>query len=419
MPSASKMFRARKVFFIGSGFDICDGNATTNYSVELAMGFQSNGFDSLLLPIFNSGEESTRGTYRGVRFEFIFDSARNFSVSSLPFIRTFTFYRKLSKYLSSLPELPSLIFAMSMPPDLLEKIIKVGRVHGVPVIYHLVEEPFSVLRMKRDARLSRGIGFCLNWIRIYWLYTVVLRRVDFLCCISPALFELLVSKGYKKPLLHVLPNVKFQSGAENGLKFALDPKTRSRTILYSGRINFVRDDFNLLLKSWKKLQEEGLKLKLEIYGSGPRNEANKIHRLIDEFDIRNSVTFHGFVERSKLEKAHESADAFLLLKADIPQNQYNFPTKLMDYLSYGKPVIMSRITNHELYFTDDDTALMVEPGSTNDLLRVLKRIATDYETVSPIGVRGSKLLKQHFDSRTEVKSLLEKLAGRCLFQDIV
>jgi len=246
-------------------------------------------------------------------------------------------------------------------------------------------------------------------IGIFWLYYTVLKRVDLLCCISQPLYNFLIEKRYSENHLHILSNVKFLDKPVERLIRESLPTKNTRRVLYSGRINLTRDDFYTLFEAWRLLLDQGTNLQLDIFGSGPKQEIQKVSKLIKEFNLEDSVTFHGFVSRALLEQALERADAFLLLKSDIPQNRFNYPTKLMDYLSYGKPVIMSKIASHERHFSHGKNSLMVTPGSTSELFDVLKTIATSYETVTPIGIEGSKLLRIHFDATVESAKLVEKL----------
>ncbi|MBW2662626.1 MAG: glycosyltransferase [Deltaproteobacteria bacterium] len=51
----------------------------------------------------------------------------------------------------------------------------------------------------------------------------------------------------------------------------------------------------------------------------------------------------GFVSNDELHQLHQRADLFLNLRpADIDDNRMIFPSKILNYLSYGKPVVSSR-----------------------------------------------------------------------------
>ena len=106
-----------------------------------------------------------------------------------------------------------------------------------------------------------------------------------------------------------------------------------QVLLYAGKYTkFVAVDMMAEALSRVKTQN------IEIWLCG-KGDSPFIKRLCDN-DPR--VKKLGFVSNDELHQLHQRADLFLNLRpADIDDNRMIFPSKILNYLSYGKPVVSS------------------------------------------------------------------------------
>ncbi|MDB9986895.1 glycosyltransferase [Candidatus Pelagibacter sp.] len=107
---------------------------------------------------------------------------------------------------------------------------------------------------------------------------------------------------------------------------------KNKIILYSGTIG-GHTGLEILIKAFKKIKLNNL----ELWICGQGND-KKIESLLKE-DKR--IKFFGFVSNSKLIKICSQADIFVNPRP-ININQYNFPSKLLFYLNFKKPIISTR-----------------------------------------------------------------------------
>lgn len=108
-------------------------------------------------------------------------------------------------------------------------------------------------------------------------------------------------------------------------------------IFYTGSLC----DFNgikELIEDFGKIKK--IKYKLHIYGDGP--EYYEIKKITENVD---NIILYGRVNEEKLNLEMKSADIFINYRIYNPiLNDFSFPSKLLEYAKYKKPIITSKFT---------------------------------------------------------------------------
>jgi glycosyltransferase involved in cell wall biosynthesis len=104
-----------------------------------------------------------------------------------------------------------------------------------------------------------------------------------------------------------------------------------RAFLYSGAIH-KENGVDLIIDAFKAFEND----RIELWICGKGNYSGFIEKI--QSDIR--IKYYGLVSEKELENLYTQAFCYLNLRLNnCVQNNYNFPSKLFDYLSYGKPII--------------------------------------------------------------------------------
>ena len=104
-----------------------------------------------------------------------------------------------------------------------------------------------------------------------------------------------------------------------------------KILLYSGNMDVYAGLYNFC-KGFNKVQAQNV----EFWISG-KGRINSIKNLISN-DAR--IKFFGLVDNNKLNDLYSKADIFINpRKTELVENEYNFPSKILDYLSYCKPIL--------------------------------------------------------------------------------
>lgn len=108
------------------------------------------------------------------------------------------------------------------------------------------------------------------------------------------------------------------------------PPGGPRVAMYSGAINKF-GGVDLLIDASRKLAPES-----EVWITGKGMTPKLRHALASE---PSRVKYFGFVGRETLEDLSRAATVFVNPRPDDADSRSNFPSKLLEYLSYGKPVV--------------------------------------------------------------------------------
>ena len=111
-----------------------------------------------------------------------------------------------------------------------------------------------------------------------------------------------------------------------------------------------------------------------------------------------------FVERTHvIEKYYKSADIFVL-----PSLREGMPNALLEAMSCGLPVIVSRIEGvTDWVVTNGRNGLLVEPGNGDDLGKAMKRILNDDALAESLGKEAKKTVLDRFSIKTVARQYIE------------
>ncbi|SDP70881.1 glycosyltransferase [Desulforhopalus singaporensis] len=414
------------VVITGGGFGFVDGNASSNLSVEFALAYKELGFSPIIIPQNPSlsDQEASYGSYRGIEYSYPLKrknivagyggwrNSVNYRLGVLinPLLTGWFIWRRRKTI--------SHVFSQTLRPTTLAILGVACRFSGLPLVYHLVEEPWS-LTAQADLTGWRRLLRALQVLPpVIFLYALVLRfLVTKVACITDQLMELLRRLGYSRYQLLYLPNVRYLAG-ENSVevnpempKSYDDPFFNLPYLLYSGQVSAGKESFRPLFEALRKLNADGGRVALRIYGGGHPDAVSRVCKLIEEADVHRWVRYFGFVDRNTLAEAQRNAFLCLLLKRDVAFNRYNFPTKLMDYLVNKKPVLMSNLELHNKYFTNKFDALIVCPDSVDEIHDALMWSLLKPEQLNIIGNRGGEILRKEFCAVNHVRELLKSCRG--------
>ncbi|MFN0277987.1 MAG: glycosyltransferase family 4 protein [Pyrinomonadaceae bacterium] len=115
-----------------------------------------------------------------------------------------------------------------------------------------------------------------------------------------------------------------------------------------------------------------------------RTEVEKKLRDSGELD---RVTCAGVVRHDRVPAFLDACD--ILVSPHVPladgSEFFGSPTKLFEYMAMGKAIVASRLGQIGDVLTDNETALLVEPGNAKELSDAIIKLANDHELASRLG----------------------------------
>ncbi len=160
--------------------------------------------------------------------------------------------------------------------------------------------------------------------------------------------------------------------------FSKKLRTRSDdriVLLYPGTLNH-HQGLDIAVNALAKLVDEFPKIELHIYGGGP--VVPRLHELAKQLELGSRMKIFGSVPLDKISTLIANADIGIVPKRADGFGDQAYSTKIMEFMSQGLPVVLSRTRIDSLYF-NDSVAAFFESGNPEDLARAVREVLIDPE----------------------------------------
>jgi glycosyltransferase involved in cell wall biosynthesis len=119
---------------------------------------------------------------------------------------------------------------------------------------------------------------------------------------------------------------------------------------------------------------------------------DEVERIISEAGRSQQVIFTGQVEHKKVPALLDACD--ILLSPHVPMTDgsefFGSPTKLFEYMAMGKAIVASRLGQIAEVLDDEETALLVEPGNSQQLADAILRLSKSHELRERLGAAARR-----------------------------
>jgi glycosyltransferase involved in cell wall biosynthesis len=171
----------------------------------------------------------------------------------------------------------------------------------------------------------------------------------------------------------------------------------NKTIVYTGTYQERKDGILTILNAFSKIKNRYPEYKLVLTGS-PQRSVNyeEILKIIKTNEMQRQVHFTGYLSEEDLRKVLTTANMLVLAKPENRQNNYNFPTKLGEYLISGRPVITTKVGVTGKILEDKIKVVFAE-FEIADISKKMEFIINNPLQASQIGAGGRKYALENFD----------------------
>jgi len=251
---------------------------------------------------------------------------------------------------------------------------------NLPIIYHWHSPPkalnmFYNPRIKLIGLLNRIISGTVARITDH-------RVIDHHITISREITNMLIRNGWtKERKITLLPNGVSIVMSNN---VTLNQKTKNVPIIGSVANFRPEKDHITLINAFNILYKNGLKSELWLVGDGPTRP--DLEKLAKELGIESKVRFIGTVFNPT--EFYRQFDIFVL-----STHYEGHPLVILEAMSYGLPIVATRISSIPEIIKEGHNGLLVNPGDPNDLAQALRKILTNdllYSQLSEASVKTTK-----------------------------
>lgn len=304
------------------------------------------------------------------------------------FFSRLAFGNRLIGFIKRSGIVPDVILVVDVLPDAFRKIEKYAKRHGCVLVHDSVEwyspEEFKNGKMSIEYRLKEYTN--KKAIHSPWRVISISRYLD---------------RYFKGRKMH---SVRIPVIMDVGKMECRETGTNEKTLfVYAGGARGRKDYLREILEGYSLLPEE-LRDRAEFHMVGvDRNtligQCEVSGECIDR--LGHSLVLHGRLPREQTVKWVRKADFTVLVRnSELRYAKAGFPTKVVESLASGTPVICNLSSDLELYLKNNENALLISndsPGAIAETLSVA--IKTDCTVREKMRKNARKTAEEYFDYR--------------------
>ena len=155
-----------------------------------------------------------------------------------------------------------------------------------------------------------------------------------------------------------------------------------------------------LVKAFAQIVEDNPSARLIIAGRlGETDEYDDIKGLVKYYRLNESVITPGWVTTDDVVGIYSRADVLVLPQINDEFAVAALPTKLAEYSNVRTAIIATNVGDVSLYFTDNETAILVPDSDVDALASAMRSLLADPEKRGVLANGAGNVARSHFDFR--------------------
>ncbi len=264
-----------------------------------------------------------------------------------------------------------------------------SRLLSIKIVLEKSEFPFVLM--------NKGL---LNRLFASFYVNTTYRLFDGLIVMTRPLMEFFSNKVRKKCKMLEMPMTVDTE------RFNIVPSDNDlgEYVAYCGNMSNKKDGIVNLIESFLSVEQSHPDVKLVLIGgTDDKHYLECLKQRVLALGLKN-VIFYGRVSRDEMPSLLINAKALLLARPSSLQSKGGFPTKLGEYLSTGKPVVVTAVGDIPLYLNRKNSYI-VQPDDNHAFASAINEVLDNYEVALNVGKEGQILAKTVFNARVQAKRL--------------
>lgn len=139
----------------------------------------------------------------------------------------------------------------------------------------------------------------------------------------------------------------------------------------------------------------------------------RFESMLREAGATDRVLLLGAVDHQRVPSLLDACDLFVSphVPLDAGAEFFGSPTKLFEYMAMGKGIVASRLGQIGDVLEDEKTALLVEPGSVEQLTQSIIRLTADKELRQRLGNAARDVAVSRYTWKHNVRRVLDEYAS--------
>lgn len=339
----------KKILYIG-GFEMPDKNAAAQRVLSIAKALRQADYEVKFYGMTQDGDFS--GNVDGFQYE-----AYPYPTTTKKWVK-YAIGKDIIPYLKK--EKPDFVFTYNYPSIAQDKVIGYCRKNNIKVIGDITEWYRAKSFVKKVDTVLR-----MRYSN---------KRLDGIIAISKYL-----SDYYKNQYQVLLPPFVDKSEAKWSTEVA-QPTDNKIHLVYIGT-GSIKDRLDKIVTGIKSVDKD--RFQLEIIGIN-KEQFYKIYGTNIEIP-ETSVNFHGRLSHIEALNHLKRSDFQIFFRDNVRVNNAGFPTKFVESMSAGIPVVTNRISNIADYLIHGENGFMIEEPTEELIHKVLMEVSMlDRERIQSI-----------------------------------
>lgn len=258
---------------------------------------------------------------------------------------------------------------------------------GCRVVLDLHENRPEIMRFYRHVRtpVGRLTIFPRVWARYERRF---IRASDYTVVVTGEAEAWYRARGIEpKKAFWVVPNYA-------GRDFNPAPVVKARAdgairMLYIGDTG-KRRGLGVVLQAMRDMGPES-KVELDVLGDGTYQ--SEIERMVEEWDLKERVRLHGWVDPSAFDAHLSKAHVGICPIQRNPHHDTTYANKIFQYMAYGLPILVSDCPSQVKVVEQHECGEIHRADSPEDFARGLQQLVSDPETYRRCSENGIKAMR--------------------------
>ncbi|MCL4792114.1 MAG: glycosyltransferase, partial [Gammaproteobacteria bacterium] len=181
----------------------------------------------------------------------------------------------------------------------------------------------------------------------------------------------------------------------------------SLSVVYTGFIDATRG-LDTVVRAVALARREKLHVTLNVVGTG--DALDGIRQLVDELEVADLVTFHGWRSQPELRSIIAASSVGVVPHRVTAHTNTTLPNKIFDYMALAKPVIVSNARALEDVVAEAGCGLAFQDGDPGSLVSCLRKLQSA-ELRQQMGDSGRRHVREQLNWSRDEAVLLEAVSG--------
>lgn len=185
-------------------------------------------------------------------------------------------------------------------------------------------------------------------------------------------------------------------------------------IVFAGSLGKGKEKLGPIFRALREINKDEVRILFDIYGPNEPEVLKNINRDNELWNsIRLCINVHGPIPQDKVQDVLRNSDFSIFTRPLRRSSNAGFPTKLAESMAVGTPVITNDTGDIGLYLKDGVNGYLLSSLSTQELVRVFKRILDlDTNALYQMRKNARKIAEDYFDYRVyrdEMSNFLNRI----------